>query len=475
MDSLSCDFGNDTCMWFDIGTSTWQHVQNRTSNGTYIEARATTTLEQTFILESAHFKAIVNKGVLLTYQLSGSSTVSISIQSQMAPETWRTVFQRTGDMGNSWKTEIVKLADGSLALRILAGVKTEGDLVRVNALEARSGFEDISCSFDADRCGWSGGWQLRTGQLPSDFSEKYGVVATDFQGKRYAADSYMWGALSQAGSLQSVAHSCHVCAIHMSLFCSGLQQASSFTSPHFFTATERFIEFAYYLVASGGSASLELQCLHAGIWLKLWSGTSSPSPSWGQAKVMVPAGTRELRFVGVAYGGSLDLGWWIVDAVVAAPPQTPAPHFLSLSGRYHSCALHTSTGQLKCWGPDMYGRLGYGLMEIGQAVGDSADEMGANLPVVDLGTGSKAVQVACQEDYTCAVLQSGAVTCWGAVVDRLVDSDYDYEPREIGLGTGTVVVQIACGWFHACVLLDTGAVKCFGKRKSLGLADGPRP
>ena len=249
------------------------------------------------------------------------------------------------------------------------------------------------------------------------------------------------------------------------------------TSPDFFpTATVAFIEFTYYLVARAISAGLELWCLHAGMWRKVWSDTSSQSPRWKQAKVMVPAGTRRLKFSGfldifLAYPNR---GWWIVDAVVASQPQGQALDFLSLCSAFaHNCALHISTGQLKCWGLDDSGSLGYGLTLLNREVGDSLDEMGSNLPVVDLGSGSKARQVACQRYYNCAVLHCGALKCWGSVVDGV--ANHDYEPREISLGVGAVVVQIACGIDHACALLDTGAVKCFGKRQYLGLADGPRP
>ena len=49
---------------------------------------------------------------------------------------------------------------------------------------------------------------------------------------------------------------------------------------------------------------------------------------------------------------------------------------------YESCVLSLS-GEIKCFGCGC--RLGYG--DNGQCRGDDADEMGDNLPVLDLGTG----------------------------------------------------------------------------------------
>lgn len=39
--------------------------------------------------------------------------------------------------------------------------------------------------------------------------------------------------------------------------------------------------------------------------------------------------------------------------------------------------------------------------------------MGDMLPLVDLGTRAKVVEMAAGEQHTCAMLSSGAVKCWG--------------------------------------------------------------
>lgn len=76
------------------------------------------------------------------------------------------------------------------------------------------------------------------------------------------------------------------------------------------------------------------------------------------------------------------------------------------AGREHTCAL-TTQGRVRCWGAGARGALGYGTT---YDVGD--DEPPASLGDVDLA--EKAVQVAAGDSFTCALLQSGRVSCWGS-------------------------------------------------------------
>ena len=63
-----------------------------------------------------------------------------------------------------------------------------------------------------------------------------------------------------------------------------------------------------------------------------------------------------------------------------------------------------------------YGQLGYG--HGGTNRGDNANEMGDNLPTVDLGTGKTAKQIFCYFKQTCAILNDDTVKCWGYNGDR---------------------------------------------------------
>ena len=79
-------------------------------------------------------------------------------------------------------------------------------------------------------------------------------------------------------------------------------------------------------------------------------------------------------------------------------------------------------------------------------------------------------QIAAGFDHTCALLDTGAVRCWGFGAEgRLGYGDtLNIGENETPASTGDVdvggtVVQIAAGGYHTCALLDTGAVRCWGR------------
>src|SRR3546814_8390568 len=80
------------------------------------------------------------------------------------------------------------------------------------------------------------------------------------------------------------------------------------------------------------------------------------------------------------------------------------------AGSDHTCVL-LDGGEVKCWGSNNYGQLG-----LGDAIirGDGPDEMGNNLPTVDLGRASTAIAIAAGSDNTCVLLAGGEVKCWGS-------------------------------------------------------------
>jgi len=153
------------------------------------------------------------------------------------------------------------------------------------------------------------------------------------------------------------------------------------------------------------------------------------------------------------------------------------------AGTTHACAL-LDDGRVKCWGYNNKGELGLG--ELGNR-GSGANEMGDNLPVVDLGTGRTAVAISTGDVFTCALLDDESVKCWGgnsAGQLGLGDTeDRGDEPGEMGdnlptidLGTGRTAVTISPAYYHTCALLDDGSVKCWGTNAlgNLGLGDTER-
>ena len=132
-----------------------------------------------------------------------------------------------------------------------------------------------------------------------------------------------------------------------------------------------------------------------------------------------------------------------------------------VSGDRHTCALRR-TGKVRCWGSGSAGRLGYGNTE---TIGD--DEVPARIGDVDVG--GTVVQIVAGLAHTCALLDTGAVRCWGnAAFGQLGYGDTneigdDETPASVGdVDVGGTAVQIAAGLAHTCALLDGGNVRCWG-------------
>lgn len=158
-----------------------------------------------------------------------------------------------------------------------------------------------------------------------------------------------------------------------------------------------------------------------------------------------------------------------------------------VAGDYHTCAL-LEGGSVKCWGRndvvldlDKGGQLGLGDTD---DRGDQPNEMGDNLPAVELGTGRTAVAIAAGAYHTCALLDDGSVKCWGSNITCQLgvgdNNDWGAEPNQMGdnlptvdLGAGKHAVAISAGGTHTCVLLDGGGTKCWGTNYAgqLGLND----
>jgi hypothetical protein len=152
-------------------------------------------------------------------------------------------------------------------------------------------------------------------------------------------------------------------------------------------------------------------------------------------------------------------------------------------GREHTCAV-LSDGGVKCWGRafdtieqevgddliDAPGRLGYGDMRHRGAV---PEEMGDNLPRVDLGSGARAVAVDLGRASSCALLSSGDVKCWGNGATNETRpltnlGSIGDEPGEMGDALlamdfgGRRAVGLAVQYDSACAVLEDGTTHCWG-------------
>jgi alpha-tubulin suppressor-like RCC1 family protein len=139
------------------------------------------------------------------------------------------------------------------------------------------------------------------------------------------------------------------------------------------------------------------------------------------------------------------------------------------SGRYHTCAI-LDNASVKCWGNSQYGQLGQGNTNV---LGDAANEMGDNLTIVDLGTGRTATAISAGENWTCAILDNASVKCWGGneygQLGQGNTNNIGDAANEMGdnlpvvdLGTGRTATAIHSAYRHNCVFLDNSDIKCWG-------------
>jgi alpha-tubulin suppressor-like RCC1 family protein len=152
-----------------------------------------------------------------------------------------------------------------------------------------------------------------------------------------------------------------------------------------------------------------------------------------------------------------------IAALLAAPLSGAAvvSDAVAVSGTLDHVCILTSVGGVKCWGDNHEGQLGDGTTT---SRPDPRDVPGLTSGIVSLSA---------SENHTCAVMDTGAVKCWGAnsfgqlgdgtLVSRLT-------PTNVAL-TG-IAVAVSAGLNHTCALISGGSVRCWGDNANGDLGDG---
>lgn len=141
------------------------------------------------------------------------------------------------------------------------------------------------------------------------------------------------------------------------------------------------------------------------------------------------------------------------DVVPVEMPELGDDNLAVVTGTMHTCVLK-ATGAVECLGFNAKGQLGDGT------TGDST------APVEVIGIAPPAIGLVAGGYANCALLEGGAVKCWGNGVCLGVGSTYDYPefsstPLVVhGLGLG--VATISSEFEHVCAELETGSVWCWG-------------
>jgi len=127
------------------------------------------------------------------------------------------------------------------------------------------------------------------------------------------------------------------------------------------------------------------------------------------------------------------------------------------AGEVHVC-VRTVTGRVRCWGRNLDGQLGLG----------HTNDIGDNeLPntTLDVDLGAPALQIAAGRAHTCALVEGGTVRCWGnndnlqlGIPGPALDAP---DPAKEVEGV-TAAIAIDAGLDHTCALLEGGAIRCWG-------------
>ena len=135
------------------------------------------------------------------------------------------------------------------------------------------------------------------------------------------------------------------------------------------------------------------------------------------------------------------------------------------AGDSHTCVVLDGGTDARCWGAGGDGRLG---TKAKLDVGD--DEAPAVAGTVKMLTpGDSVVRLALGRYHTCALLSGGGVRCWGfgsggaLGYENTMSSGGNVNDAPAALvDVGGVARDVVLGSFSTCALLDGGAVRCWG-------------
>lgn len=130
-----------------------------------------------------------------------------------------------------------------------------------------------------------------------------------------------------------------------------------------------------------------------------------------------------------------------------------------VAGFYHTCG-RTNAGMVYCWGEPSNGKTGLAKGEVVGAVNAPKQVPGLPEPAVDL---------AAEEQASCAVLADGSLWCWGKLPLPGIDSaacPFDGAeltvPTKLQIPKGVTATAVALGFATICFLDSDGEVRCGG-------------
>jgi uncharacterized repeat protein (TIGR01451 family) len=166
----------------------------------------------------------------------------------------------------------------------------------------------------------------------------------------------------------------------------------------------------------------------------------------------------------LGYGGTNDVGDDETPGSAGPVPLNGHGARAVSGGNGHTCVIEDD-GTVHCWGFGGDGRLGYG--------GTGSILSAAAAPAVNLGPGRTAQAISAGEGHTCAILDTGAVRCWGfggngrlgyGNTDSIADTagETPASAGPVDFGGGHTARGISVGFSDSCALLDDGTMRCWG-------------
>ena len=131
-------------------------------------------------------------------------------------------------------------------------------------------------------------------------------------------------------------------------------------------------------------------------------------------------------------------------------------------GDFHSCALLSGTGELRCWGNNVRGVLGDGTTTNRPS------------PVTVAGLGATPIAVAAGGNHTCALISGGTVKCWGRNLNGELGNGATANQSLVPVSVSglTGAVQLDLGDHHSCARTMAGGLRCWGSNTGGRLGDG---
>ena len=131
----------------------------------------------------------------------------------------------------------------------------------------------------------------------------------------------------------------------------------------------------------------------------------------------------------------------------------------------HSCAVHSPSRVVRCWGAGSKGQLG------------DLPVKGDNPSMTQVQGMGAVLSIALGLQHSCAVLVSGQVACWGddefgQLGDGVAGGKYSGKAKIAGGVSGARSIAVGTG--HTCAATHSGSVYCWGDNQWYQLGDGTK-